>query len=266
VVRRRKKAGLWRQRFLKALARTANARLSAAMAGVDHSTAYQLRGRDAGFAAAWPRARDWGRARVKEEGRPVFGNGRPRDAKQGEGRGAPHPGEALDPRGLVVRRSRRDGAQIVRAGEGRMSAEDIGTFLAHLAAGFGIGRSAALAGFSTNALYNRRMNDAEFAARWDLAKAQGIARNEMLLIDAVPRALDPEVTEAADKLPAPTIDQAIRIVGLFRAKERGGGAGARRRPVADEPSIEQVRDEVLRRLAAIRAHRERQKEARPREG
>src|SRR4051812_34233157 len=53
VVRKRKRAGLWRRRFLRALARTANARLSAAIAGVDHTTAYQLRERDPVFAAAW---------------------------------------------------------------------------------------------------------------------------------------------------------------------------------------------------------------------
>jgi hypothetical protein len=238
------------------MARTANARLSAAIAGVDHSTAYQLRGSDPVFASAWLRARDWGRERVKAEGRPVFRDGRPRDSKQDQGRGAPAPAEPLDPRGWTVRQSRRDGARIVRAGEGRMSDQDIEAFIGHLDAGHGIGRSAALAGFSTTAFYNRRKNYPDLAERWDRAKAGGIARNEILLIDSLPLALDPAEAAGTDgSLPVPTIAEAIRIVALFRAKERGGGS--RRRWEAEAPPIEQVKDEILRRLAAMRAHRER---------
>lgn len=45
-------AGRWRKKFLSALARTANAKLSAEMAGVDASTAFALRKRDPVFAAA----------------------------------------------------------------------------------------------------------------------------------------------------------------------------------------------------------------------
>jgi len=248
VGRRKKGRGVWRSRFLRALARTANAKLSAAMAGVDHSTAYLLRGSDPGFAAAWVRARDWGRERVKAEGRPVFADGRPKDSKEGE---------HLDPRELIVRRS-RGGAQVVRVGEGRIGPSDIEAFIGYLDSGHGIGRSAALAGFSATAFYNRRKTDPKLAEAWDRAKAGGIARNEALLIDAVPRALDPaEAGEAAaDALPVPSIAEAIRIVALFKAKEGGGGA-RRRRWETEAPPIEQVRDEVLKRLAAIRAHRER---------
>jgi hypothetical protein len=253
---------LWRSRFLRALARTANAKLSAAIAGVHHTTAFQLRERDPMFAAAWLRAREWGRDRVKAEGRPVFAGGRPRDAREGEARGAPAPGEALDPRRWTLRRSRRDGAQRVRAGEGRMSDDDIANFLAYLDAGHGIGRSAALAGFSTTAFYNRRQNDPELAERWGSAKAGGIARNEALLIEAVPRALGPAEAGEAEDLPAPSIAEAIRIVALFHAKERGGAR--RRRWETEAPPIEQVRDEVLKRLAAIRGHRARNGD-RPRE-
>src|SRR5687768_13249759 len=142
-------AGKWRKRFLSAMARTANARLAAQMAGVDHSTAYQLRERDPGFARDWVRARDWGRARVKAEGRPVHACGRPRAARAGE---APE-----DMRALVVRRSKREGVQIVRAGEGRWTPEAEADFFAWLAAGFGVNHAARQIGFSTVALYRRRM-------------------------------------------------------------------------------------------------------------
>jgi hypothetical protein len=238
------KRGSWRKKFLSALARTANARLSAERAGVDHSTAYQLRERDPGFAAAWVRARAWGRARVKAEGRPVHAGGRPRDA----GRGAP-----ADARELIVRRSKREGAQIVRAGEGRWSPAAEEDFFAWLVAGFGVRHAARAIGFSTVALYKRRANDPAFAARWDLAREEGKVRNDGLLIDAVPLALDPEVIEAAEDLPRPTIAEAIRIVAMYRRDGPSGRRGRRHGP--PEPSIEEVRDDVLRRLRAIRAHR-----------
>ncbi|MGA9580444.1 MAG: hypothetical protein WBR13_00565, partial [Allosphingosinicella sp.] len=84
MAHRKELVGKWRKRFLSAMARTANAGLSAEMAGVDRTTAFALRKRDPGFAADWIRARDWGRARVKAEGRPVFACGRPRQARVGE--------------------------------------------------------------------------------------------------------------------------------------------------------------------------------------
>lgn len=243
MAHRKKIAGRWRRKFLSALARTANARLAADMAGVDHSTAYELRRRDAGFAAAWPRARAWGRARVKAEGRPVFAGGRPRPARAGE---APP-----DPRPLIVRRSKR-GAEIVRAGEGRWTPEAEETFILNLVAGYGVRHSARAAGFSTNAVYKRRLSDPAFAARWRLAREEGLERNDGLLIDAVPLALDPAAIEAADGLPRPTVAEAIQIVRLYRPAGEGG-RGPRHLP--KPPPIEAVRDEVLARLRAIRRHR-----------
>jgi hypothetical protein len=227
MAHRKGQAGRWRKRFLSALARTANAGLSARMAGVDRATAFALRQRDKVFAAAWLRARDWGRARVKAAGRPVFAGGRPRSGGRGEARAA----EALDPRPLKERRRRDGGTEIVRCGEGRMSPETDRIFFSHLAAGFGVRGSAAEAGFSTTAVYARRMIDPDFEARWEAAKAQCLARNDMLLIDSVPRTLDPETTQAADDLARPTIAEAIRIARLYRtAPAAGRGAGAEAKP------------------------------------
>ncbi|HEX6374335.1 MAG TPA: hypothetical protein VFZ91_01295 [Allosphingosinicella sp.] len=248
MAHRKRVAGRWRKRFLSALARTANARLAADMAGVDHSTAYSLRERDAGFAAAWVRARDWGRARVKAEGRPAYAGGRPRPAGR--------IGEARDPRPLKERRSRHGGTQIVRCGEGRMSPETDRIFFAHLAAGQGVRRSAAAAGFSTTALYNRRMTDPHFEAQWAAARDQCVARNDMLLIDAVPRTLDPEITEAAEGLPKPTIAEAIQIQRLYRPRD--GEAGRRGRGVPQR-SAEEAIQSILTKIEAIERHEAPQK-------
>jgi hypothetical protein len=247
MAHRKEEAGKWRARFLRALARNANARLSAKMAGVDHTTAYLLRQRDPGFAAAWLRARDWGRGRVKAEGRPVFANGRPRQAR---------PGEAIDPRTLIVRTSKNAGTQIVEAGEGKWNPDAEAVFFEHLAAGYGIRRSAEAAGFSANAVYQRRARDPAFAARWGEARAHGVERNDLLLIDCVQWTLDPAAIEAAEDLPRPTISEAIRIARLYRPAAGGADRRGRAR-FRREPSIEQVRDEIIGRIRAIRRHRER---------
>jgi hypothetical protein len=244
-------AGQWRRRFLSALARTANARLSAQMAGVDHSTAYQLRGRDAGFAEAWVRARAWGRKRVKSEGRPVFEGGRPQPARAGE---APP-----DPRALVIRRSKREGSQIVRAGEGRWNPEAEEVFFAWLGAGWGVRRAAKEAGFSANALHARRRLNADFAERWAQAKEDALERNDLLLIDSVPRTLGPEAVEAAENVPRPTIAEAIRIQRLYRAP--AGRAGAKRGTeiVFPKRDVNELIDRIAERLAEIRKEDEKAK-------
>jgi hypothetical protein len=244
MAHKKKYAGRWRRRFLSALARTANARLAAEMSGVDHTTAYQLRGRDPGFAADWLRARGWGRARVKAEGRPVFPGGRPRPARPGE---APP-----DPRPLIVRRSKREGSQIVRAGEGRWSPESEEDFFAYLVAGFGVRYSARAVGFSTVALYKRRAADPDFKARWDGAREEGRARNDALMIDAVPLALDPAVIEAAEDLPRPTIAEAIQIVRMYQPPPQGA---AERRRLGSEPprrSAKEIFDELAARVAEVK--------------
>ncbi|HEX8513009.1 MAG TPA: hypothetical protein VF688_07865 [Allosphingosinicella sp.] len=237
-------AGTWPKRFLSAMARTANAGLSAQMAGVDRATAFALRKRDPGFAADWVRARDWGRGRAKAQGRPVFPGGRPPAAG---------PAEALDPRPLKERRRRDGGTEVVRCGEGRQSPQSDHVFFSHLAAGFGVRRSAAKAGFSTNALYARRMLDPAFEAQWEAAKAQCLARNDMLLIDSVPRALDPETTAAADDLAKPTIAEAIQIARLYRpaAEKPVRGAKAKEAEEAPARSGTEIFDELSRRLDDI---------------
>jgi hypothetical protein len=224
------------------MARTANAKLSATMAGVDRSTPFELRKRDPVFAAAWVRARAWGRARVKAAGQAVHACGRPRRAP---------PAEALDPRPLKERRSRHGGTEIVRCGEDQMSPETDRIFFANLAAGHGIRRSAAAAGFSTTALYNRRMIDPQFQSQWLAARDQCLARNDMLLIDCVPRTLDPQASEAADDLPRPTIAEAIRITRLYRPP--ASAREAARRAAEPEPRIsaKEVFDALSERLAEI---------------
>lgn len=54
-----------RQRFLDALVLTCNIKMSAAHAGIDHSTAYKMRTRDPVFAGQWREALDMGLERLE---------------------------------------------------------------------------------------------------------------------------------------------------------------------------------------------------------
>jgi hypothetical protein len=120
-------------------------------------------------------------------------------------------------------------------------------------------RSAAKAGFSTNALYARRMLDPAFEAQWEAAKAQCLARNDMLLIDSVPRTLDPETSDAADDLAKPTIAEAIQIARLYRPAEEKPARGAKAAKAAKAAEEEEapmrsgaeIFDELSRRLEDI---------------
>jgi hypothetical protein len=249
VAHKKKVAGLWRKRFLGGLARSANARLAAERAGVDHSTAYLLRKQDSGFALAWRRALAWGRMRTKAEGRPVFPGGRPRPARNGE---------AADPRPLKVVALKEGGTRHVRIGEGRWGPGDDDAFFEAFERTGSLRQAAKAAGFSTNAVHQRRRANPGFARRWQEVKEQGREGNEMTMIHAVGRTFDPDpeveraVDEAAEAPPRPTVAEAIRIAQLF---QRAAAREAARQAGPKEPPIEAVRDEVLARLAAIRAHR-----------
>jgi hypothetical protein len=194
---------------------------------MDVGTAYDRRINDEGFAARMDAARARGAAAAAA--------GKARLKKAG-----------LE---LVVRNT-GDRTQLVRAAPGRWNAKAEATFLAELRRTGCVRWAAAACGLSRTALYKRRNNYPDFAARWAAAEAEAKERIPALLSAAAIASFDPEVTDA--DLPRVNVDQAIAIARL----KCGDGASGRRRGARPEPSIEEVRDEVLRRLAAIRRHRE----------
>jgi hypothetical protein len=237
----------WRKDFLKALARTGNAALAARMAGVDKGTAYNLRHRDMGFARAWVRAKRFAQGRVGLDDSPS-----PQPLSR-EGRGPQQD--------LVVRFNRREGAQLVRAGKGRWSEGIRARFREALKATGNVRAAAAAAGISTTALYNRRKRYPLIEAEWAEARESGCRSVSLMLIEAAEAALDPGVDAAALGLPKVSVADAIAILRLHRFEEAGAPshAGARsaaraRARAVEEMPIETVRDEILRRIEAIRAH------------
>lgn len=231
------------------LARTGNVKVSAREAGVDHSTAYYHRKKDAGFAAAWEKA--LGRA-VERLGRAPLDpsaslrrtfarDERLPQAKAGE---------------LIVRHSKRHGAQLVRVGAGRWNRKAEEVFFAELGRTACLRRAAEACGFSTTALYNRRDRYADFAGRWDAVEEAAKARILSYLVSATIATFDPEL--AGEGLPKVSVSEGIAI---YRLKGPGSplGSGPKAGPRYGPPaaSIEEVRANILRKLDAIEAHEKR---------
>jgi len=226
----------WRAPFLRALKATGNVRIAAVEAGVDRGTCYNHRRRDKRFAERWERALETTRI----------------GAKNGASRGPARTGVFLTGgEDLVLRPSKRCGAQMVKAGKGRWSARAERDFFTALEGTANVRRAAKAAGFSTAALYARKGGHPAFAARWDSIEARAKARLHSLVVEAGIASLDPEAADSDEAaLPKVSVAEAIAILRL----KGGGGPESGGRGVP-EPSVEEVRDEVLRRIAAIRRHR-----------
>ncbi|MES2442494.1 MAG: hypothetical protein V4574_06655 [Pseudomonadota bacterium] len=241
-----KAAAGWRPGFLCALRTSGNVTLAARRVGVDRGTAYALRKADAGFAASWARAvaKAAALAAAGELKAPAAGAAIARDGGDGAA-------------GLVVRRSKNGGTQVVRAGPGRWSAGTELDFLEALAKTACVRRAAAAVGFSPTAIYARRNADAGFSARWDAVLKAGEARVGDFLTAVVLAAFDPEV--AASGIPAASVSEAIQI-----AKWKGiGGAKAE----AEARDVEGMRTRVVAQIMAIkRARLAAPADAEPQEG
>ena len=243
------KAPAWRRAFLRELARSGSVALAAAKVGIDRSSAYQVRKRNAAFAASWERALETARERLDSEAqvRPV---GRAEGARKG----------TLRLRDDEVVRASKDGKPcVVRAGKGRWSTGGERAFIEELLATANVKAAARAAGVSDVTAYNRRRRWPAFAAAWDEAKAEGYERLEMALICAATATLDPEpAVEARPEAfagPEMSVDQAMKL-WFHHNGGKGGRApryGWRRR----EPDIEEVRAEILRKVAAMERARAR---------
>lgn len=254
-------APAWRRAFLRELARGGSVALAAAAAGIDRSTAYQLRRSNAAFAASWERALSFARLRLNGSFETVlppagsaFGSASHPSPPQDEriGRARPRP-PRLRP-DECVRASKAGRPCVVRAGPGRWSVAAEAAFLAALTASANVTAAARAAGVSAVAAYNRRKQWPGFAAAWDAAKAEGYERLEMALLHAATATLDPEPAAAAGDPPAMSVAEALNLLRLHRASVQGG-AGQRYGWRAQEPGIDAVRAEILRRVAAIEAAR-----------
>lgn len=251
---------VWRAPFLRALMRTGNVTLAARAAGTWRGRVYAVRRKDAGFAEQWEGALEEAQKDL-ESGAEGFG------PEVGQGADITDParkGAAGD--GRVVRRNKNRRVQIAAARASDWTSERELVFLAELAATCNVAASARAAGFTSKCAYARRRQWPGFAEAWDAMLALGYPRLEAKLLRQATNGIVPPDGErltariAEEDEDAAIVDVALALSLLklrqaamraLRAQGRGAGEAA----APDEPSIEAMRDELLGRLAAIRAEK-----------
>ncbi|HEU4820598.1 MAG TPA: hypothetical protein VFS87_05510 [Qipengyuania sp.] len=263
----------WRRAFLRELARSGSVRLAAEACGVDRTYPYQLRKRNAAFAASWERALAAAGVRLQagsppRRGGDGGGGARPTglastlapvtptqpSPERGRAFGGDRPMERDRPilrPNQMIRSSKTGKCCIMEVGPGRWSAAKEAVFLAELTASANVKAAARAAGVSTVVVYNRRKLWPAFKAEWDAALAEGHARIETLLVCTATNILDPEpLPERAWEGPEMSVEQALKLhlahLALKRGDKRRLGGPHRR-----EPDIEEVRQEILRKVAAM---------------
>lgn len=257
----------WRRAFLRALARSGSVAMAAERCGIDRSSAYQLRNRNPAFAASWDRAQ----AAAREGLTGVAASHSPPSASSEGEMPRSDASTALDPNGKgrrahkrpllrpaeCIRSSKTGKCCIMRTGPGRWSAAKEALFLAELTATANVKAAARAAGVSTVTVYNRRKLWPAFKAEWDAAVAEAIARLDTLVVCAATTTLDPEpLPERAYQATEMSMEQAIKIWLALNARERSGRKRRLGGPPRREPGIEEIRQEILRKVAAIKRARQ----------
>lgn len=244
----------WRRPFLRELARTGSVKRASDKCGIDKTTPYQARKSNPAFAASWERALATARNNLTHP-QPL-----PQAGGESPPQPVPHPlaggvrgGPRLRP-DEIVRGSKTGRPCIARPGRGRWTVRAERAFLAELTATANVTAAARAAGVTPGAVYNRRKNWPAFAEQWRLALAEGYVRLETLLIHAATVTLDPEpaieVRQDSYGPPAMSVEQALHLFKLHRGSQQGGkpqGYGWRQQ----EPDVEEVRAEILRKVAAM---------------
>lgn len=233
----RKPTPRWTIAFLRALERTGDVRASAEDAGIDHSTAYARRRAHGEFALGWDAALAAHRTRVESDQAADFAslsNVTPPPPHQGEG---------------------SSGAQVKRAGHDRWSERKEKLFFTELAATANVKRAAAAAGVSPNAVYQRRMRDRHFKAKWAAVLETGRAAIEMKLVEAANRTFEPDELDVGDVQPKVSVAEAIRIVQVHGSKaqqEELPDPFAERAASMTEDEVNEIRENIIRKLRRMR--------------
>jgi hypothetical protein len=231
--------------FLRALARTGDVRASAEDAGIDHSTAYARRKVYADFAADWEGALGAHAVRREEKREAELASLAP-----------PPPSVVPLPTGSAGREELvAGGAQLKGAGHDRWGKRKEELFFAELAATANVKRAARAAGVSPNAVYQRRMRDAHFRAKWAAVLETGRASIEMHLVEAANRSFEPEELDTGDVQPKVSVAEAIRIVQAQGSKAQRDEL---RNPYAEQAAsmsaseVEELRERIMRKLGRLR--------------
>lgn len=232
--------------FLKVLGETGNASEAARAAGVRRGTPYNLKRRDELFARDCAEAVASAPARI----------------------GARKPGDLQ-----TIRKSAGGRTQLAAVRANQWSKRDDEAFFAHLEATGNVRASARAIGRHPNSAWRRRRECADFARQFEAALGDAEVRLEYALVDyannlvdRAAEALEPPPDDAGAGAQSDTITPveasfALQVLKWLDGRKAGKRRGARHHG-PKEPSIEEVTERIVRRVEAIKRHRERRGQSR----
>ena len=246
-----------RKTFLTALAACGNQTLAAERVAVSRSWVGLQRATDAAFDAAVRGAIAVAKERLRalRDGLST-GSIPPQDERSGGriGGNAPPVGWGfLDGAELVVRGTNGRRVQIGRARAHQWTARVEARFLGALAATCNVKAACAEVGMSHGSAYGHRHRWRAFAEAWDAAIAEGYARIEIALLERGCNLFaDPGSGDPAEDHPITTMtaEQAIHLLHMHKHQVHGAGK-APGKSWRVPPTMDQVRDSILRKLDAI---------------
>lgn len=231
-----------RARFLEVLRETGNRRAAAAI-GTEPRLMDQRREHDPEL------DRDW-EAAVEEADRRLAGAEGPFDCPQGR---------KLN----MIRRGKRGRLQLVAAGDGRWSAEVEQRFKEALRASGNVRAAARSVGFTEGSVWARRRQWPAFAEALEQLLEEAELALEFRIASMGSNILgEAEMGTVASNCPLGEPmpfdkDFAMRFLKWREEKRRGRGRWA---PRAQPPSIEEVTEKIVRRVEAIKRHRQREED------
>ena len=242
--------------FLKDLSFCGNQTLAAERVAVSRSWVGLQRASDPSFDAACRDAIAAAQLRLCSSPLPAQPPEGAESPSPAEGRGSSRPPAGwgfLDGAELVVRGSNGRRVQIGRARAHQWSARVEARFLGALAATCNVKAACAEVGMSHGSAYGHRHRWRAFAEAWDAAIAEGYARIEIALLERGCNLFaDPGSGDPAEDHPITTMtaEQAIHLLHMHKHQVHGAGK-APGKSWRVPPTMDQVRDSILRKLDAI---------------
>jgi hypothetical protein len=177
--------------------------------------------------------------------------------EEAKGGGAPKRGgkgrrpRAQRPAGTNLRASGKDGPQMIRSKGDRWTEEAEDMFLDALSASNNATWSAEQSGFSRAAIYKHARRDPGFALRMAAARAIAHDRIDEALARRAEDFLEGRAPDPDSPIIDMTVQDAIAIVKLYRARQNPEGGGRRPAWPARPRSLAEVHESILAKLSAI---------------
>jgi len=171
--------------------------------------------------------------------------------KRVRGRSRKRGASPIGPAGAILRAHGKDGPQLIRSAGHIWTEEAEDIFLDCLAASNNATWSAQQCGFSKEGIYKRARRDPVFAEKMAAARTQSVGRIDEALARRAEDFLEGKPADPGSPIVDMTVQDAIAIVKLYRARQNPEGGGRRPAWPARPRSLAEVHDSILTKLSAI---------------